>query len=82
MIPSKVTVENKPTIEKNVAQMGYIISALYSDFHETLADKMDFLEEAYGNRWFFYLGGNHIAVHELTEGLVPREERVLIAELN
>ena len=79
MTPSKLTIENQPS-PQNRHEMAQIIAALY---HEDVSIKeaLDYLEEQYGERWFFYLGGGHIAVHELTENGVPRDQRLMIVYL-
>ena len=76
----KVTIEKSPSAHSYRVEMGEIISFLYTTLF-TVKEKVDILEKNFGEKWFFYLGGGHIAIHELTEKGVPREERLIFVEL-
>lgn len=73
------TIENEPH-DGNQYTVGRIINYLYHQ-QSTVDEKLDFLNRKFGDNFFFYKGGSHIAIHERSADGTPDEKRLIFVEL-
>lgn len=77
----KIVIENAPYGNgQKLREFGSIIRHLKSD--APIQETFSLLTEKYEDSWFFYQGGNHIAVHQryLNSDEID-DDRVLLVEL-
>lgn len=72
----KVTVEQNPS-PSHRHETAQIVAAVYNE-EATMDEVIEYFEETIGERWFFYKGGSHVAIHERDENGDIVEDRLII----
>lgn len=77
----KVTIERNPS-PSHRHETAQIVAAIYNK-EATTQEVIEYFEKTIGDRWFFYRGGSHIAIHERDDvtGEVVNDRLIIITEI-